>query len=152
MNTKTKDSWKKALLVLIFVVMAATVFSVSNIAPLSLMRSSLDNNIVGPTDELRTCQSSAGKMRIIQTLGTLNEPSTTGAFRKCLGDRELAVRVAAISAIAKMRGLLALATLHTDPTVRDLAKLARLKRAAEMSSDEILESLEDLWRQHPKSN
>ena len=152
MTTKTKDCWKKAFLILIFFVMSPTVFAVSNVAPLSLMRSSLDNTIVSPTDELRTCQSSAGKMRIIQTLGTLNEPSTTGALRKCLGDREPAVRVAAISAIAKMRGLPALATQHTDPTVRDLAKWARLKRAAEMSSEEILESLEDLWRQHPKSN
>jgi len=157
MNTKTKDGWKKALLILIFVVMAATVFAVGNIAPLSFMRSSLDNNIVSLTDELRTCQSSARKVRIIQTLGTLNEPSTTGALQECLGDRDPAVRVAAISAIAKMRGLpaleiLVLATQHPDPTVRDLAKWARLKRAAEMSSEEILESLEDMWRQHPESN
>ena len=151
MTTQTKDGWKKALLILIFVAVAATVFAGSNIAPLSFMRSSLDNNIESLTEELRACQSSAGMVRIIQTLGVPNEPSTTGALQECLGDRDPAVRVAAISAIAKKRGLpapeiLALATQHPDPTVRDLAKWARLKRAAEMSSEEIVESLEGLWR------
>jgi|GEM_PF-7127946 len=157
MTAQTKDGWKKALLILIFVVMAATVFAVTTIAPLSFIHSSLDNSTVSLTDELRTCQSSARKVWIIQTLGALNEPSTTGALQECLGDSQPAVRAAAISAIAKMRGLpaletLAMATQHPDPTVRDLAKWARLKRAAEMSSEEIVESLEDLWQQHPESN
>ncbi len=100
-------------------------------------------------DELRTCQSSAKKVRIIQTLGAANDPSATGALQECLGDRHPAVRAAAISSIAKMPGLpaleaLAMATQHPDPTVRDLAKWARLKRATEMSSEEIVESLEGL--------
>jgi HEAT repeat protein len=159
MTTETKDGWKKALFILIFVVMAATVFAVTAIAPLSFIHSSQDNNLVSLLDELLTCQSSARKVWIIQTIGALNEPSTTGALQECLGDRHPAVRAAAISAIAKMRGLpaletLAMATQHPDPTVRDLAKWAQLRRATEMSSEEIVESLEDVWQQqqHPESN
>jgi HEAT repeat protein len=151
MTIQTRDGWKKALFILIFVVMAATVFAVTAIAPLSFIHSSPDNNLVSLTDELRTCQSSARKVWIIQTLGALNDPSTTGAIEECLGDKHPAVRAAAISVIAKMRGLpaleaLAMAIQHPDPTVRDLAKWARLKRAAEMSSEEIVESLESLWK------
>ena len=156
MTTQTKDGWKKALFIIIFVVMAATVFAVTAIAPLSFIHSSLDNNLINLTDKLRTCQSPARKVWIIQTLGTLNESSATGVLQECLGDQNPAVRAAAVSSIAKMRGLpaleaLAMAAQHPDPTVRDLAKWARLKRTAELSSEEIVESLEDLWQQHPES-
>jgi len=156
MSTQTQDGWKKALFILIFVVMAATVFAVTTIAPLSFIHSSVDNNLESLTDELRTCQSPARKVEIIQTLGVLNEASATGALQDWLGDQDPRVRTAAVSSIAKMRGLpaleaLAMATQHPDPTVRDLAKWARLKRAAELNSEEIVESLEDLWQQHPES-
>jgi hypothetical protein len=156
MTTEIKDGWKKALFILIFVVMAATVFAVTTIAPLSFIHPSRDNIMLNLTDELRTCQSPTRKVWIIQTLGTLNESSATGVIQECLGDQNPAVRAAAVSSIAKMRGLpaleaLAMATQHPDPTVRDLAQWARLKRAAELSSEEIVESLEDLWQQHPES-
>ncbi len=155
MTTKTKDGWKKALFILVFLVMAATVFAVTVIAPLSFIHSSLDNNILNLTDELSTCQSPARKVWIIQTLGALNDPSTMGALDGCLADKYPAVRAAAVSAIARMPGLPALealemATRHPDPTVRDLAKWARLKRSAELSSEEIVESLEGSWRQNQR--
>ncbi len=152
MTTQTKDGWKKGLFVLIFVVMAATVFAVTTIAPLSFIHSTLDDNVVNLADELRTCQSPARKVWIIQTLGVLNASSATGVLQECLSDPNPAVRAAAVSSIAKMRGLpaleaLAIATQHPDPRVRDLAKWARLKRSAELSSEEIVESMEDLWQQ-----
>jgi HEAT repeat protein len=105
MTTQTKDGWKRALFILVFVVMAAVVFALTAIAPLSFIRSSPDNNIESLMDELGACQSFARKMWIIQQLGALNEPSTTGALQEYLGYRHPAVRAAAISAIAKIRGL-----------------------------------------------
>ena len=115
-----------------------------------------DNNIVSPSDELRTCQSPGRKVWIIHTLGALYALSATAEIQECLGDQNPAVRAAAVSSIAKMRELpaleaLAMAARHPDPTVRDLAKWARFKKTAELSSEEIVESLEDLWQQHPES-
>ncbi len=140
MTAEARNGWKRALLIAILVVITA-------MESLSLTCCTLDTNIESLTDELRTCQSPARKVWIIQTLGAINAASSTGAIRECLDDPDPAVRLASVSSLAKMRGrqameALASADQHPDPKIREAAKRARLNRANELSSEEIIQ----LWQ------